>query len=264
MDARRAPFGHLPELGPGAVHRAGTGQTWVRKLPAATRPPSWTGSCRPACTHRHRVSVPVGIMSVVQWSTLLNARRTEPVDRAGARRRARAGCCTRSCSHHRPRPPSTDDDDEAPATELPSIPLGDALGLRRPVTARGVGTVQRILLAAADRFRVNGYYGTSLNDVAAAAGVSHGSVYTYWADRDALFATLAQDAVAAVERQRHRCPADRPTGDRSTGGSTAGCRCSTCTAACSTSGQHEVDGPGHRRAHRPDERGAGRHRRRVC
>ena len=64
--------------------------------------------------------------------------------------------------------------------ELPSIPLGDAMGLRRPVTARGVGTVQRILLAAADRSGRAGFYGTSLSDIAATAGVSHGSVYTYW------------------------------------------------------------------------------------
>jgi AcrR family transcriptional regulator len=83
--------------------------------------------------------------------------------------------------------------------QLPSIPLGDALGLRRPVTARGVGTVQRILLAATDRFSQAGYNGTSLSDIAATAGVSHGSVYTYWADREALFATLAQDACAALE-----------------------------------------------------------------
>jgi AcrR family transcriptional regulator len=62
-----------------------------------------------------------------------------------------------------------------------------------------VGTVQRILLAAAHRFRGTGFYGTSLSDIAATAGVSHGSVYTYWADRDALFSTLAHDAMAAVE-----------------------------------------------------------------
>ena len=111
------------------------------------------------------------------------------------------------------------------------------MGLRRPVTARGVGTVQRILLAAADRFRGSGYYGTSLTDIAAAAGVSHGSVYTYWADREALFTTLAQDAVRRRSRPgwqaldgglRHR------TGWAA--GWTAGSPCSVCTAPCSTSG----------------------------
>ena len=141
--------------------------------------------------------VPIGILSVVQWSYfMLLARRPqltrERVEHALAITLhsylfAPAGSAGRRFA-------AGED-----GGELPSIPLGDAMGLRRPVTARGVGTVQRILLAAADRFRRIGYYGTSLSDIAATAGVSHGSVYTYWADRDALFATLAQDAAAAVE-----------------------------------------------------------------
>jgi AcrR family transcriptional regulator len=156
--------------------------------------------------------VPVGIMSVVQWSTLLNSRRAEPVDRLSLAdilaRMLHAFLFARAASA-----PEPDDGEAGTGYRLPSIPLGDALGLRRPVTPRGVGTVQRILLAAAERFRVNGYRGTSLNDVAARAGVSHGSVYTYWADREALFGTLAGHAVAAIERQQHRLPSRPPTGD---------------------------------------------------
>jgi AcrR family transcriptional regulator len=142
-------------------------------------------------------SVPVGILSIVQWSYFDFLARHPDVSRQRLEHAL-------SVILHRfllsppgaePLAQSADDDPE----ELPNIPLGDAMGLRRPVTARGVGTVQRILIAAADRFRAAGYHGTSLTDVAATAGVSHGSVYTYWADRDALFATLAQDAVAAVD-----------------------------------------------------------------
>lgn len=155
--------------------------------------------------------VPVGIMSVVQWSTLLNARRTEPVD-PPALADALARMLHAFLFGRATAAPETDDV-ASTGYRLPSIALGDALGLRRPVTPRGVGTVQRILLAAAERFRVNGYRGTSLNDVAARAGVSHGSVYTYWADREALFGTLAGHAVAAIERQQHRLPSRPPTGD---------------------------------------------------
>jgi AcrR family transcriptional regulator len=154
---------------------------------------------------------PVGLMSVIQWSTFLNARRAEPVDRG-----ALADALARMLHAYLFAPPTTArEPDGADAAEitLPSIPLGDALGLRRPVTPRGVGTVQRILLAAAERFRVNGYRGTSLNDVAARAGVSHGSVYTYWTDREALFGTLARDTVAAVEIQHALLPGREPTGD---------------------------------------------------
>jgi AcrR family transcriptional regulator len=142
-------------------------------------------------------TVPVGILAIVQWSYFDFLARHPDV----SRRRLEHALAV---ILHRyllappgglePAPAAGADPDE-----LPSIPLGDAMGLRRPVTARGVDTVQRILLAAADRFRAAGYHGTSLTDIAATAGVSHGSVYTYWADRDALFATLAQDAVSSVE-----------------------------------------------------------------
>lgn len=156
--------------------------------------------------------VPVGMISVIQWSTLLNAARARPVGRAELAD-AVAGILQAFLFD-----PATEVALAAPDApvdyHLPVIPLGDELGLRRPVTPRGVGTVQRILLAAADRFRVNGFQGTSLNDVAARAGVSHGSVYTYWADREALFGTLARDAIGAVRVQRGRVPAperpDRP------------------------------------------------------
>jgi len=139
--------------------------------------------------------VPVGILSFTQWSLFMYvAQRPE----FSQERLERAVASTLHTYLFTPaesvgRWPTTDGE------ELPSIPLGDALGLRRPVTARGVGTVQRILLAAADRFSRAGYNGTSLSDIAATAGVSHGSVYTYWADREALFTTLAQDACAALE-----------------------------------------------------------------
>lgn len=154
---------------------------------------------------------PVGIIAVVQWSTLLNARRPGPVERS-----ALADALALMLHAYLFAPASRDASAVNGAlvgTGLPSIPLGDEMGLRRPVTPRGVGTVQRILRAAAEGFRINGYLGTSLNDVAARAGVSHGSVYTYWADREALFGTLAQDAVAAIDRQHQLLPACPPTVD---------------------------------------------------
>ena len=154
--------------------------------------------------------MPVGILSVVQWSYfsfLVSAPKVTRQRLEHALAITLLGYLFAPPAPADLQPAAGDDVDE-----LPNIPLGDAMGLRRPVTARGVGTVQRILLAAADRFRSSGFYGTSLSDVAAAAGVSHGSVYTYWADRDSLFATLAQDAVAAVEVQgrRHWMPHCRP------------------------------------------------------
>jgi AcrR family transcriptional regulator len=71
-------------------------------------------------------------------------------------------------------------------------------GVRRPVTPRGQVTLDRILAAATTAFRRNGFHGTSINDIASAAGVSHGSVYTYWPDRSSLFASLAHRAAVAI------------------------------------------------------------------
>jgi AcrR family transcriptional regulator len=74
-------------------------------------------------------------------------------------------------------------------------------GARRRVTSRGRGTLDRITAAATVAFRRHGFRGASISEVAAGAGVSHGSVYTYWPDRGALFTTLAHEA--AVELAEH-------------------------------------------------------------
>jgi len=142
-------------------------------------------------------TVPLGILSVAQWSYFIMRARARQV--SVDRLEHALANILHTYLFAPPGEPVRWPTGGQESDDLPSIPLGDAMGLRRPVTARGVDTVQRILLAAADRFRGTGFYGTSLSDIAAAAGVSHGSVYTYWADRDALFATLAQDALAAVQ-----------------------------------------------------------------
>lgn len=155
--------------------------------------------------------VPLGMMSVIQWSYFYYL-----VSEAKVSRQRLEHAVANTLHHYLFAEPAGAETQTGPGhdvSELPTIPLGDTMGLRRPVTARGVGTVQRILLAAAERFRSSGFYGTSLSDVAAAAGVSHGSVYTYWADRDSLFVTLAQDAVAAVELQVTGLPAALQTAD---------------------------------------------------
>ena len=141
--------------------------------------------------------VAVGILSVVQWSYFLFVARYPEL---GLPRVERAlAAVLHAYLFGPPGPPVHWPVTAEERHQVPSLPLGDALGLRRPVTARGVGTIHRILQATIDRYRELGYQGTSLTDVATTAGVSHGSVYTYWRDREAVFRTLAQDAVAAVE-----------------------------------------------------------------
>ncbi len=149
--------------------------------------------------------VAVGMLSVIQWSYFLFVARFPELGRARVERALAA--VLHAYFFGPPGPAAQWPVSAEQRDELPSIPLGDALGLRRPVTARGVGTVQRILQATADRYRELGYHGTSLTEVATTAGVSHGSVYTYWRDREAVFRTLAQDALAAVELRVPALPA---------------------------------------------------------
>jgi len=68
----------------------------------------------------------------------------------------------------------------------------DAEPRKDPRQRRSRHTVDRILSAAARIFDEQGYRGTTTNHVATAAGVSIGSLYQYFPNKDALLAALAQ------------------------------------------------------------------------
>jgi len=53
-------------------------------------------------------------------------------------------------------------------------------GARAPLTARGQRTRERLLTAARAVFEERGFDGTRMGDIAEAAGVSHGTVYTWF------------------------------------------------------------------------------------
>ncbi len=79
---------------------------------------------------------------------------------------------------------------------------------RREPVARD--TKQRILEAAVQVFGERGYRGASVDEVAAAAGVTKGAVYYYFEDKDdlasdlqhALWEQLARDALAVYDPER--------------------------------------------------------------
>jgi AcrR family transcriptional regulator len=66
----------------------------------------------------------------------------------------------------------------------------------QPLTDRGRRTREGLILAARNVFEVRGYDGTRMGDIAAAAGVSHGTVYTWFATKDAVLAAVADSIIA--------------------------------------------------------------------
>lgn len=67
-----------------------------------------------------------------------------------------------------------------------------------PLTDRGKRTRAQLVSAARRVFEDKGYPGTTMNDIAESAGVSHGTVYTYFADKRDVFLAVAEDMRAAL------------------------------------------------------------------
>jgi AcrR family transcriptional regulator len=84
--------------------------------------------------------------------------------------------------------------------------------MARPRNADGQRTRQAILDAALDLFADNGYFGTSLRDVAAVVGVRESALYNYFPSKDALFSALI-DADQHTKLERLAALADAPIAD---------------------------------------------------
>jgi len=67
-----------------------------------------------------------------------------------------------------------------------------------PLTDRGRRTRDNLLVAARDVFEDKGYAGTRMADIAARAGVSHGTTYTWFADKEAVLHALVDGMIAEV------------------------------------------------------------------
>ncbi len=67
-----------------------------------------------------------------------------------------------------------------------------------PLTDRGRRTREALVAAATRVFADRGYAGTRMQDVAAAAGVSHGTVYTWFANKDDLLRAVTHVIVGEV------------------------------------------------------------------
>lgn len=84
---------------------------------------------------------------------------------------------------------------------------------RRPAQARSRRTVQRIVDAGATVLAERGYHEASTNRIAAAAGVSPGTLYGYFADKDEIVAAVIErvvDGFAEAVAPALRAAAGRP------------------------------------------------------
>lgn len=66
---------------------------------------------------------------------------------------------------------------------------------RIPQQKRSIETKNRILVAAKDQFAKNGFHKTNTKQIAAAAGVSVGSFYSYFKDKKSLFMDIFQEHI---------------------------------------------------------------------
>jgi AcrR family transcriptional regulator len=83
--------------------------------------------------------------------------------------------------------------------ERTSGPSGEArLAPRKRTAASPEARRAAILAAALEEFTARGYEGARLDDVAKRAGVAKGTIYLYFADKDALFQDLVRSMVHPV------------------------------------------------------------------
>jgi AcrR family transcriptional regulator len=81
-------------------------------------------------------------------------------------------------------------------TAAPAEPA--AVSGRSPLSARGQRTRERLLRAARTVFEERGFDGTRMGDIAEAAGVSHGTVYTWFPTKVEILHAVASSMTEAM------------------------------------------------------------------
>jgi AcrR family transcriptional regulator len=80
----------------------------------------------------------------------------------------------------------------------------------RASRSHGRRTLVKVLDAAVAELAANGFYGTRMAGIAKAAGVAHGTVYVYFADKDDLLLALQRDVDAELSAVLLEMPALSP------------------------------------------------------
>jgi len=73
--------------------------------------------------------------------------------------------------------------------------------VKKPKTARGAETLQRICDAAEELFAESGYYNTQISDIAKKAGIASGTFYIYFPDKISAFRYLLDELGRRLRRE---------------------------------------------------------------
>ncbi|HEV2536450.1 MAG TPA: helix-turn-helix domain-containing protein, partial [Streptosporangiaceae bacterium] len=76
---------------------------------------------------------------------------------------------------------------------------GGAPAQDRELRAQGRETVRRLLEAGMVEFEGRGFHGVRVDDVVRRAGISHGTFYLYFSNKEDLFKALLKDALHDME-----------------------------------------------------------------
>jgi len=81
---------------------------------------------------------------------------------------------------------------------------------REPLTDRGRRTREAVLSSARSVFEHQGYGATRMGDIASAAGVAHGTVYTYFDTKESVLAAVVQQVIEDLLHALHASSAADP------------------------------------------------------
>ncbi|MCD6728372.1 MAG: TetR/AcrR family transcriptional regulator [Solirubrobacteraceae bacterium] len=101
----------------------------------------------------------------------------------------------------------------APGSRARAATDSGSVATHEPPTARGRRTRERLLAAAREVFEREGFLAARTTDIAEAAGVAHGSFYTYFPGKEEIFAALLGD----LQDELLRPGVGRPADDRAAG-----------------------------------------------
>ena len=87
------------------------------------------------------------------------------------------------------------------AMKTVAAPLAATNTEKDPLTDRGRRTRENLLVEARKVFEDKGYPATRISDIAEAAGVAHGTVYTYFEDKADVFKAVVFDLTTQLERE---------------------------------------------------------------